>query len=605
MEPIASRSHQNEKEMDVDLCPSLESADRTKTGKSGKREVSLKSILSPTARRVVTRHSKSRKLLKWRSGAQIESIRYFHANQSKVCSLYENQPMPRKLVTANMTRDIVKQSNSQTPTQRFAQIQQTLGKVANESRDLMTSFGVGLGVGLQPIHLKGRVLKAPTLEGSIKRVKSSQPLERYLFFVSTELKNVKELMTTFFGKLVRYGNGMGIRVKPLTTTGQPLELKFCAYKGIDDIKKAFSIAKPTTQLIFFVTPGTGVVYNAIKYFGDVVHGIPTQCILYTHFMRTPSGYFDNLLMKINAKINGQNQVLIPTDRPSAIVSGAGVTARRTMVVGVDVTHPGTNPLANERVVSSIAASVASYDPEFSKFGVTIAGQPLNTEIIANYDDMFVTHLKTFMAKNNGNLPQSVIVYRDGVSDGQFAHVRDNEIPLIGNAFKRLSPGFAFKVTVFVVQKRHHTRLMPFEKRTGRDLNIPAGTVVDHTITNPMYNEFHLCSHKGLLGTSRHGKYVCLRDDHNLSEDQKQQMSYYLCHTYCRCATPISIPTPVMYAHLAAYRAKQHIAAQNDDFESRVRDETNDRKQEREARNIAKLNSRAAVNPKIILLPYYV
>ncbi|CAG2177801.1 unnamed protein product, partial [Oppiella nova] len=42
----------------------------------------------------------------------------------EVCSLYENQPMPRKLVTANMTRDIVKQSNSQTPTQRFAQIQQ-------------------------------------------------------------------------------------------------------------------------------------------------------------------------------------------------------------------------------------------------------------------------------------------------------------------------------------------------------------------------------------------------------------------------------------------------------------------------------------------------
>ncbi|CAG2177306.1 unnamed protein product, partial [Oppiella nova] len=522
-----------------------------------------------------------------------------------VCSLYENQPMPRKLVTANMTRDIVKQSNSQTPTQRFAQIQQTLGKVANESRDLMTSFGVGLGVGLQPIQLKGRVLKAPTLEGTIKRVKSSQPLERYLFFVSTELKNVKDLMITFFGKLVRYGNGMGIRIKPLTTTGQPPELKFCAYTGIDDIKKAFSIAKPTTQLIFFVTPGTGVVYNAIKYFGDVVHGIPTQCVLYTHFIRTPSGYFDNLLMKINAKLNGQNQLLIPTDRPSAIVSGAGVTARRTMVVGVDVTHPGTNPLANERVVSSIAASVASYDPEFSKFGVTIAGQPLNTEIIANYDDMFVTHLKTFMAKNNGNLPQSVIVYRDGVSDGQFAHVRDNEIPLIENAFKRLSPGFAFKVTVFVVQKRHHTRLMPLEKRTGREQNIPAGTVVDHTITNPMYNEFHLCSHKGLLGTSRHGKYVCLRDDHNLSEDQKQQMSYYLCHTYCRCSTPISIPTPVMYAHLAAYRSKQHIAAQNDDFESRVRDETNDRKQEREARNIAKLNARAAVNPKIILLPYYV
>ncbi|CAG2168342.1 unnamed protein product [Oppiella nova] len=530
----------------------------------------------------------------------------------EVCHLYENQPMPKKLVTPAMTREIVTASNSQSPTTRFGRIQQSVEEVATESRDLMASFGMTKGLSLAPIRLTGRVLKAPTLQGSQNRVKLGQPLNRYLVFIVSEAvrKDLKAYFNPFFTQLVSTGREMGIAIRALSTTTKPPELQNCEYRSVADIRGAFKAAAVDTQMIFFVIPDVNDIYYGIKFCGDVEYGIPTQCILDKHLMSTPRGYFSNILLKINAKLNGQNQVLQPSDRPSAIVSprvGPQSLTRRTMVVGVDVTHPGTNPLANERVVSSIAASVASYDPEFSKFMVTIAGQPLNTEIIPNYDDMFVTHLKTFMAKNNMILPQSVIVYRDGVSDGQFAHVKENEIPLIEKAFHRLNPRFEFKVTVFVVQKRHHTRFVAYDRIVnykGKEQNIPAGTVVDHTITNPLHNEFHLCSHKGLLGTSRHGKYVCLRDDHNLSEDQKQQMSYYLCHTYCRSATPISIPTPVQYAHLAAYRAKQHIAAQNVEFEFRVRDETNDRKEEREARNIALLNDKVSINPKIILSPYF-
>lgn len=35
----------------------------------------------------------------------------------------------------------------------------------------------------------------------------------------------------------------------------------------------------------------------------------------------------------------------------------------------------------------------------------------------------------------------------------------------------------------------------------------------------------------------------------------------MCHTYVRCTKSISIPAPVAYAHLAAYRARQHLVAQ--------------------------------------------
>ena len=41
-------------------------------------------------------------------------------------------------------------------------------------------------------------------------------------------------------------------------------------------------------------------------------------------------------------------------------------------------------------------------------------------------------------------------------------------------------------------------------------------------------------------------------------DELQDLTNMLCHLYGRCSRSISIPTPVYYAHLAAFRARAHI-----------------------------------------------
>lgn len=41
-------------------------------------------------------------------------------------------------------------------------------------------------------------------------------------------------------------------------------------------------------------------------------------------------------------------------------------------------------------------------------------------------------------------------------------------------------------------------------------------------------------------------------------DELQDLTNVLCHLYARCSRSISIPTPVYYAHLAAFRARAHI-----------------------------------------------
>ena len=49
----------------------------------------------------------------------------------------------------------------------------------------------------------------------------------------------------------------------------------------------------------------------------------------------------------------------------------------------------------------------------------------------------------------------------------------------------------------------------------------------------------------------------LWNDSKLNADQIQKLTYYLCHIYSRCERSVSYPAPTYYAHLAAFRAREH------------------------------------------------
>lgn len=50
----------------------------------------------------------------------------------------------------------------------------------------------------------------------------------------------------------------------------------------------------------------------------------------------------------------------------------------------------------------------------------------------------MVHLLTaFRQRNNGRMPDHIVVYRDGVGDGQFDEVLNKELPCIQNALAEL------------------------------------------------------------------------------------------------------------------------------------------------------------------------
>ncbi len=128
-------------------------------------------------------------------------------------------------------------------------------------------------------------------------------------------------------------------------------------------------------------------------------------------------------------------------------------------------------------------------------------------------------------KGEGNKcwPEHLIIFRDGVSEGELQTVVEKEFAQVkGKIFHTgridihlvcntdvidkgwSNPGMPStkpKVTFIVVGKRHHIRFAPNPRDAGdKSGNCPAGFIIDDKITSPGIFDFYLQSQGGLLGS---------------------------------------------------------------------------------------------------------
>uniref|UniRef100_A0A8C7GPR8 Protein argonaute-3-like n=1 Tax=Oncorhynchus kisutch TaxID=8019 RepID=A0A8C7GPR8_ONCKI len=292
--------------------------------------------------------------------------------------------------------------------------------------------------------------------------------------------------------------------------------------------------------------------DGIEYY--TLLGMATQCVQVKNVVKTSPQTLSNLCLKINVKLGGINNILVPHQRPS-------VFQQPVIFLGADVTHPP----AGDGKKPSIAAVVGSMDAHPSRYCATVRVQRPRQEVIQDLASM-VRELLIQFYKSTRYKPTRIIFYRDGVSEGQFRQVLYYELLAIREACIMLEKEYQPGITYIVVQKRHHTRLFCADRneRVGRSGNIPAGTTVDTDITHPYEFDFYLCSHAGIQGTSRPSHYHVLWDDNCFTADEFQLLTYQLCHTYVRCTRSVSIPAPAYYAHLVAFRARYHLVDKEHD-----------------------------------------
>lgn len=142
--------------------------------------------------------------------------------------------------------------------------------------------------------------------------------------------------------------------------------------------------------------------------------------------------------------------------------------------------------------------------------------------------------------------------RDGVSESQFNQVLNIELDQLIEACNFLDEKWSPKFVIIVAQKNHHTKFF----QSGSPDNVPPGTIIDNKVCHPRNNDFYLCAHAGMIGTTRPTHYHVLLDEVGFSPDELQELVHNLSYVYQRSTTAISIVAPISYAHLAATQVGQ-------------------------------------------------
>jgi hypothetical protein len=231
-----------------------------------------------------------------------------------------------------------------------------------------------------------------------------------------------------------------------------------------------------------------------------------------------------------------------------------------MVIGMDVTHPG--PSSREGT-PSIAAVVASIDDDFVHYPAGLRIQEGTEEMIDDLSDMVKERLQLYKKKNNDFLPERIIVYRDGVSEGQFDKVLHEELPLVIDACRKIngkkSPEYRPSISVVICGKRHHARFYPTDSALAdKNGNTRPGTIVDKGVTVAAEFDFYLQAHAGLQGTVKSTHYSTIYDENNFDADTIQQGTHTMSYLYARATKAVSLIPAAYYADQACERGRYYI-----------------------------------------------
>ncbi|KAJ7201035.1 argonaute-like protein [Mycena pura] len=306
------------------------------------------------------------------------------------------------------------------------------------------------------------------------------------------------------------------------------------------------------RLVFVIlSNGDKHIYAGIKHLFDSYLDVASVCV-HSAKIRKEKGqlqYFANVALKVNIKMGGVNHSL---DRQSM----QWLNEQPTMLVGIDVTHPGPG---SAKGTPSIAAVVASTDQYYAQFPASMEIQESKKEMVTNLKSMILERLQLFN-KTNGRLPSRVLVYRDGVSEGQFRTVVEQEMPQIKEAFKSTPvQGYNPQLTIVICGKRHHTRFYPTEAaNAANDGNPKAGTVVDRGVTAVYEFDFFLQAHGGLQGTTKPTHYYVVHDEIKFGADALQMLTNSVSYMFARATKAVSLVSPAYYADLACERGRCYV-----------------------------------------------
>ncbi|CAO1306056.1 unnamed protein product [Diamesa serratosioi] len=436
--------------------------------------------------------------------------------------------------------------NPQDRVKRLLDFNQRLQKTA-ASTEVLQEYNVDLSKEL--IQLKGRVFPPEKIYfGNKKEAVMDQRAEWTQTFRSCKLFTNKKLTNwfvvtptkidgkaqVFVAKMIEAGKGMGFIMDPPVWKKIDQDRNEDYIRGLNDV-----INKDPKLIMIVVTNDRADRYAAIKRKLCIDSAIPSQVVK----LRTIDPKNIQGLMSVATKVAVQMFTKI-----EGVPWMISLPLNGLMTVGFDVTHD-----TRDRS-KSYGAFVATMDIKTSsRYFSTVESHTNGEELSNNIGISMIKALRVYKETHN-TLPERILIYRDGVGDGQIKHVHEFEVLDLKRKIKAAygeakTPLFAF----VLVSKRINTRIFTMD-----NMNPPVGTVVDDVITLPERYDFFLVSTGCRTGTVSPTSYNVINGCLGLQPDKFQLLTFKMCHLYYNWSGTIRVPAVVQYAHKLAFLVGQYL-----------------------------------------------
>ncbi|KAK7067292.1 Piwi-like protein 2 [Halocaridina rubra] len=426
-----------------------------------------------------------------------------------------------------------------TPDVRQAALRTFIRNVNENSMTRQTLADWGLTLEDSTIHLEGRVLPPETIYFKNKEMAGtdiadfSREVCRENVIVPIDLKpqcwmvmffkRDEERAIKFVEMLRQVTRCLGIQV------GDPRIVRLFDDKTqsyVNGLKQHYHDQLQIAVIIFPTQRDDR--YAAVKRTACIDLCLPTQCINSRTLSQDAKlrSVTQKIALQMNCKMGGELWALkIP-------ISGL-------MVCGIDVYHDPVHKGA------SVVGFVASFNNTLTRWFSRSSFQHPSEEIISGLKISLLEALRHYH-KLHHSLPRTIIVYRDGVSDGQLQLVEDHEVPQLSSIFQHFE-SYEPKLSFIVVQKKTHTRI--FSLMRDRRYNNPLpGSIVDSIVTRRNWCDFLLVSQHVRQGTVSPSHYIIIRDAGNLKVDNIQKLTYKLTHLYYNWPGTVRVPAPCQSTH---------------------------------------------------------
>ncbi|XP_025190347.1 piwi-like protein Siwi [Melanaphis sacchari] len=271
------------------------------------------------------------------------------------------------------------------------------------------------------------------------------------------------------------------------------------------------------------------IYGTIKRKLCVDRAVPSQVVTLRNVQNNDMFICTKIAIKINCKLGG-----IPWQVP---IPKSGM-----MIVGCNIYED------TQQKNKSFGALISTMDDNHTSYFNYVKPYENLRQLSIHFSIGITKALWRYNTKY-GSLPTSIMIYRDGVEEGQSFHVRTAEVKLFQATFERFYGPNSVPFAFIVVTKNNESKFF-VPGRRGPENPLP-GTIIDSVVTNPTKYEFFLVSQQVKQGTVSPTHYEVIEDTLKLPPDVIQRFTFKLTHNYFNWSGTTQTPAPCQLAHKLA------------------------------------------------------